>query len=78
MIQNNMIFRLLKSVNDYMTDLNLKNLEERPVITPDGRGQLIGLDDKENPAQGLVHFASIGKGPGTNKFYDVEELDEVV
>jgi hypothetical protein len=60
-----------------MTDLNLKNLEQRPVMTPDGRGELIGLDDKENPTQGLVHFASIGKGPGTNKGFSTSELEEV-
>ena len=57
--------------------INLENLEERPVMTPDGRGQLIGLDDKENPTQGLVHFASIGKGPGSNRFYDLDELEEI-
>lgn len=53
------------------------NLDVRPIMTPDGPATLIGFDDKDDPKEALVHFASAGKGPGENRNYPVEKLEEV-
>lgn len=55
--------------------LDTDDLREREVITPDGKGTLIGLDDKDNPGQATV-ILHIGKA-GRVRVYNVEDLGEV-
>lgn len=55
--------------------LDTDDLREREVITPDGKGTLFGLDDKDNPGQATV-MLHIGKA-GRAKVYNVEDLEEL-
>ena len=54
------------------------NLHTRLVITPDGEGELIGLDDKENPHHGVVLVRIDGYKHRCGRCYAIEKLEEVV
>ena len=55
--------------------LDTDDLREREVMTPDGKGTLFGLDDKDAPGQATV-MLHIGKA-GQAKVYNVEDLEEL-
>jgi hypothetical protein len=57
--------------------IDTANLDVRPVQTPDGPAMLDSFDDKDDPKEALVHFASAGKGPGENRNYPIKKLEEV-
>ena len=53
------------------------SLKPRRVITPDGEGELIGVDSKDNPQMAVVMVKVEGKKLPVAKNYRIEELQEV-
>lgn len=58
--------------------INTRNINQRPVVTPDGTGQLIGVDDKANWKIVVVQMSpEVGHKLGVIRAYDIEEVEEV-
>jgi hypothetical protein len=53
-------------------DLNLSDLEQRYIITPSGKGWMMGFDTL---CTVIVHFS--GEGAGWNKGYKSSECEEL-
>ena len=58
--------------------INTRNINQRPVVTPDGTGQLIGVDDKADWKICVVQMPpEVGHKLGAIRAYDIKELEEV-